>query len=420
MKMVVAIMLALAIGAFAGYSGYLDPVIDRIMRKLDPMLSPDKEVKKATTDAGREVLYWYDPMHPQQRFDEPGPSPFMDMELVPRYADEVEYEPGLVRITPGIQQLMGIRTAQVERVALPRVINTFGSVEYDEGRLSHVHIRVEGWVERLTAQAVGDHVRKGQLLFELYSPTLVNAQDELVQAVRDGRDRMIAASRERLLALGMSRTQIEQVERSGQTLQRVPIHAHHDGVISALSVREGMYVTPETDIMAIADLSTVWMIAEVFEQEFDWLAIGQRAEITLPYIPGEIRTSEITYVYPRLDPVTRAVRVRLPLENPDAKLRLGMWSQVRLFAEPLDDVIAIPREALIRTGHSARVVVREDEQRFRVREVVPGVESGDRIEIRTGLEQGEEVVVSGQFLLDSEAALRAGHDRLEGMDHQHH
>lgn len=419
MKTVIVVILAAALGAYAGHAGYLDPVMTWIKQQLD-IEHTDREVAEKAADPEREVLYWYDPMHPETRFDKPGPSPFMDMDLVPRYADEVAHEPGQVELLPGIQQLTGIRTAMVERTTLPREINTFGVVEYDEGRLSHVHIRVEGWIERLSVRAVGDHVQKGQLLFELYSPTLVNAQDELVQAVREGRGRMIEASRQRLRALGMSTAHIEQVERSGQVMQRVPVHAHHSGVVTEIGAREGMFVTPDTDILVMADLSTIWVIAEVLDQQSDWLAVGQPAKIALHYMPGEIRSSEITYVYPRIDPITRAVRVRLPLENPGHKLRLGMWASVRILADPRESVVAIPREALIRTGHETRVVLREDDHRFHVRKVVPGMESGDQIEILDGLEPGEEIVVSGQFLLDSEAALRAGHDRMEGMDHHHH
>lgn len=417
MKTIILIVIAAVIGAYAGYSGHLDGAVHWIERQIDPDHSRDHDHAQ---EPEREVLYWYDPMHPEQRFDQPGPSPFMDMDLVPRYADETMLDPGEIEVLPGIQQLMGIRTARVERTTLPREINTFGAIEYDEGKLSHVHIRVEGWVERLSVQAVGDYVQPGQLLFELYSPVLVNAQEELVQAVREGRGRMIEASRERLRALGMSNAHIEQVKRSGQAMQRVPVHAHHGGVVIALGAREGMFVTPDTDILVTVDLSTVWVIAEVFDQQADWLAMGQAAAVSLYSEPGQTRASEITHIYPRVDPVTRAVRVRLPLNNPDQKLRLGKWASVRIQADPYEDVIAIPREALIRTGHAARVVLREGDQRFRVREVSPGMESGDQIEILDGLEPGDEIVLSGQFLLDSEAALGPGHDRLEGMDHHHH
>ncbi|MCC5867089.1 MAG: efflux RND transporter periplasmic adaptor subunit [Gammaproteobacteria bacterium] len=368
-------------------------------------------------ETGREVLYWYDPMHPEQRFDEPGPSPFMDMDLVPRYADEADG--ARVNVAPGIQQVMNLRTTRARRGSLPRIIETVGHVGYDQSRLMHIQLRVEGWIEETHVNAVGEQITEGQLLFTLYSTELVNAQEDLLQALRRGADGTVEAARERLRALGVQDEVMTELERRGTALRAVPWLARHDGVVTELGVRRGMFVGPGQVLLETVDLSRIWLTADVFDRHADWLAPGQRAEVTIPYMPGEMRHAEIEHIYPQLDDATRTVRVRLPMDNPDTRLKPGMWSAVRIFANALDDVLMIPREALIRSGHAARVVLREDGQRFEVRQVVAGMESGDWVEIREGLAADEEIVTSGQFLLDSEAALRGGLDRLKGAEHQH-
>lgn len=360
----------------------------------------------------REVLYWYDPMHPEQRFDEPGPSPFMDMDLVPRYADEAIA--GQVRVTPGIQQAMNLRTAPVEQGRLWRLIDTVGHVDYDESRLHQLHPRVNGWIEEVFVDAVGETVEAGQPLFTLYSPELVNAQEEFLHTLQRGTPGAVRAARDKLRALDVQPEAIAELERTGVIQRALPWLARHDGVVTMLGLRQGMFVQPGNKMLELADLSEIWVHADVFDRHAEWLAVGQAAEVSSSYSPGRTVDTTISYIYPELDRTTRSVRVRLPIENPGRGLKPGMWTSVRIFAGPKDDVVMIPREALIRTGHSARVVLREDGERFRVRTVVPGMESGDWVEIREGLEPGEEVVVSGQFLVDSEASLRAGHDRLEG------
>lgn len=371
----------------------------------------------AHEETEREVLYWYDPMHPEHRFDKPGPSPFMDMDLVPRYADEAEAD--RVRVAAGIQQAMNVRTARVERGRLWRRIDTVGRVEYDESRLHHYHPRVQGWIEDVQVNAVGEPVAAGQVLFTLYSPELVNAQEEFLHALRRGDAGTIRAARDKLRALDVQPEVIAELERTRTVQRALPWRARQDGVVATLGIRHGMFVTPGTIMLELVDLSTVWINAEVFDRHADWLAVGQPAEVALSYAPGRTREATVGYIHPQLDEATRTVRVRLPLDNADAELKPGMWTSVRIFAGPVDGVVMIPREALIRTGQAARVVLREDATHFRVRSVVPGMESGDWVEIRDGVEPGEEVVVSGQFLLDSEASLRAGHGRLEGAGHQH-
>jgi membrane fusion protein, copper/silver efflux system len=368
--------------------------------------------------AEREILYWYDPMHPQHRFEEPGRSPFMDMDLVPRYADE-ETEPGQVVVASGVQQTMNIRTALVERGTLPRRIDTVGRVGYDDSRIVHLHPRVEGWIENVHVHAVGDPVRAGQELFTLYSPQLVNAQEEFLHALQRGEPTIVRSAREKLLALGVQREVVAEIERDRRVRQTLVWRAERDAVVSMLGIRHGMFVAPGEELMSLVDLEQLWVTAEVFDRQAAWLEAGQRAEVIASYRPGQRYQTTVAYVYPELDPVTRTVRVRLPVSNSDSGLRPGMWTTVRIFAPPHEDAVLIPREALIRTGESERVVLQDDEQRFRVREVVSGMEAAEQIEILEGLVPGEVVVVSGQFLIDSEAALRAGFGRLEGAEHQH-
>jgi membrane fusion protein, copper/silver efflux system len=366
----------------------------------------------------REVLYWYDPMYPQHRFEAPGRSPFMDMDLVPRYADEI-VEPGEVTVASGVQQTMNVRTAVVERAELPRQIETVGRVGYDESRIVHLHPRVEGWIENVHVHAVGDPVQAGQRLFTLYSPELVNAQEEYLHAVERGEQTLVRSAREKLMALGVQPEVVEELERDRRVQQTLVWRAQRDAVVTMLGIRHGMFVAPGDELMSLVDLEQLWVIADVFDRQAAWLEAGQRAEVIASYRPGERYRTQVEYVYPELDPVTRTVRVRLPVRNSNGGLRPGMWASVRIFAPPREEAVSIPREALIRTGDAARVVLQVDDTRFRVREVVAGMEAGERIEIIEGLTPGEVVVVSGQFLIDSEAALRAGHTRLEGVEHQH-
>jgi membrane fusion protein, copper/silver efflux system len=363
-----------------------------------------------------DILYWYDPMHPEHRFDQPGRSPFMDMDLVPRYAEEAV---GHVSVASGIQQTMNIRTARAQRGALPRRIDTVGRVGYDQSRIHHLHPRVEAWIENVYLHAVGELVRVGDPLFTMYAPELVNAQEEFIFALERGGNGNVRSAREKLLSLAVQPETVAEIERERRVRQSLVWRARHDGIVSMLGIRHGMFVAPGDKLMELVDLSHVWVTADVFDRQAAWLEIGQRAEVKTSYGSEAAFETRVAYIYPELDPDTRTVRVRLPLENADGALKPGMWSTVRIFAPPLEDVVLIPREALIRTGYATRVVVRESETDFRVRNVVGGAESGESVEIREGIDPGEEVVVSGQFLLDSEAALRAGHGRLQGSGHQH-
>jgi Cu(I)/Ag(I) efflux system membrane fusion protein len=363
-------------------------------------------------DAEREILYWVAPMDANYRRDEPGKSP-MGMDLVPVYADEVDNQPGVVKIDPTIVNNLGVRTAVAERSVLMRRIETVGYVTYDEDTVQHVHTRVDGWIEKLVTKATGDPVEKGQLLFELYSPTLVNAQEEFLTAARSGNAALVKASRDRLAALGVSASEVARLDKERTVKQRIRVYAENDGVIAHLGVREGIYVTPATEVMSIAKLDRIWVIAEVFEQQSAWVKPGQKATVELDYLPGTVFEGTVDYVYPELDPKTRTLRVRLRFENADVQLRPNMFARVEIAAEGFGRVVNVPREAVIRGGSMNRVVVALGDGRFEARPVRVGIESGDRVAIRSGLAEGESVVVSGQFLIDSESNIESALERME-------
>lgn len=356
----------------------------------------------------REILYWVAPMDPSYRRDQPGKSP-MGMDLVPVYADEVGSQ---VKVSPAVMQNLGIRTATAQRGTLWRRIDTVGYVEPDQDRLAHVSLRTEGWVERLAVKSEGERVKKGQLLFELYSPTLVATQEEYLQALASGSKTLIRASRDRLEVLGVSQSQIDALERNRRPRQRVQIFAPQDGIVQQLNVREGMFVKPANTLMSLVDLSSIWVIAEVFESQSQWVAPGRPAQMSLTYLPGKTWEGEVDFVYPELDPKTRTLRVRLRFDNPSETLKPNMYASVTIHGAPKQNALTIPAEALIRTGRETRVILAEGEGAFSARAVKVGIQVHDTVEIVSGLEAGERVVTSGQFLIDSEASLNASLQRM--------
>lgn len=405
---VVALLVAIVFGVLIG-------------RSTNSMSGTSPE---AAAGSDREVLYWVAPMDAGYRRDEPGKSP-MGMDLVPVYADEVDGQPGVVAIDATIVNNLGVRTAKAQRGELSRRIETVGYVAYDEDTVQHVHTRVDGWIERLATKATGDAVEKGQLLFELYSPTLVNAQEEYLIALRSANKLLLKASKERLAALGVTGSEIARLDKERTVRQRVRVYAKADGVIAHLGVREGIYVTPATEIMSVAELDRVWVLAEVFERQAAWVKPGQSAIVELDYLPGETWHGSVDYVYPELDPKTRTLKVRLRFDNAAERLRPNMFARVTIQGDGFGEVVHVPREALIRGGSVNRVVVALGDGRFRAQPVEIGIESGDRVAIRKGISVGDLVVVSGQFLIDSESNIEAALKRMdsssdEGLEHSRH
>ena len=392
---VAALLLGLAIGRWSGTGE-------------DPTPNTDNT-------AEREVLYWVAPMDPNYRRDEPGKSP-MGMDLVPVYADETDAVPGTVRIDPRLVNNLGVRTTLAEKGTLSRRIETVGYIGYDEDTLQHVHTRVDGWIEKLATTATGDPVKKGQLLFELYSPTLVNAQQEFLAALRSSNPALRNASRDRLAALGVTAGEVARLEKERTVSQRVRVYAEADGVIAHLGVREGIFVTPATEVMSVARLDRVWVIAEVYERQAAWVEPGQLAEVELDYIPGRRWQGTVDYVYPELDAVTRTLKVRIRFDNEGEVLRPNMFARVTLLAAGTEPVVHVPREALIRGGNVDRVVLSLGGGRFRSQAVETGIESGTRVAIRSGLAAGDRIVTSGQFLIDSESDIESALSRMDERD----
>jgi len=373
----------------------------------------------AEETGAREILYYEAPMDKNFRREEPGKSP-MGMDLVPVYADDEESDEDALRISAAVENNIGVRTDRAVRADLAREVSTVGFIAIDEERATHVHVRTSGWIEKLYRKSVGESVKKGELIFALYSPDLVNAQAEYLQAIRLKQASLKNASAERLKSLGMMESQIKEVEANGKVKQLIEIRAPQDGVIIALNVGEGMYISPSETVFSLADLSQVWVQAEVFEGQSDWVQKGQMAQMTLPFLPGENWSGTVDYVYPIVDPKSRTVQVRLSFANADGRLKPNMYGEISIAAAPVLDVVSIPREALIRTGKTDRVVLALGDGRYRPAEVVAGRESGDRVEIKHGLSAGEAVVVSGQFLLDSEASINGAFLRLLGAaSHDH-
>lgn len=355
------------------------------------------------------------PMHPQIVRDGPARCPICGMNLVPRRQDDGAA--ATVSIHPAIQQAMNLRTATVERGRLEQPISALGTIQVDQSSLTRLTPRTEGWIGEVDVNSPGESVRQGQRLFTLYSRELVNVQDEFLQAVRAGHASQIEATRLRLEVLGVQAAVIERIRERGTPLTWVPWYAEQSGYVAALNVRSGSFVMPGLDVLEIADASNVWLIAEVAGRQMQDLAPGQHAHGRHGSRSGEQVHGQIELVYPELDPTTRTARARIVLDNTNGALRVGDWASVQIDGPAREDALFVPTEALIRTGTEERVVIQEDRQRFSVRQVHAGIDSGEFTEILHGLEVGETVVVSGQFLIDSEASMRAGHSRVSGHDH---
>ena len=366
-------------------------------------------------------LYWVAPMDPDFRRDGPGKSP-MGMDLIPVYADNGldADDPGMIFISPDVVNNLGVRTALVERRSMHTRITTVGYVQYDEDQLVHIHPRVEGWIERLYVQAAGDPVEAGEPLYSLYSPQLVNAQEELLLALNRDNERFVQATEDQLRALQISDAEINDLRNTRQVKQTLTFYAPQSGVVDNLNIREGFFVGPGTTLMSIGSLNDVWVEAEVFERQAALVEAGLPVTMSLDYLPGRLWEGSVDYVYPTLNAQTRTARVRLRFENPDSLLKPNMFAQVTILADAADDVLVIPREAVIRTARQDRVVLAAGNGRFKSVAVSLGRLDDQYAEISHGVEEGERVVVSAQFLLDSESSqtsdfMRMNHDE-EAID----
>ncbi|NWG87165.1 MAG: efflux RND transporter periplasmic adaptor subunit, partial [Hydrogenophilaceae bacterium] len=350
-------------------------------------------------------------MVPDQHFDKPGKSPFMDMDLVPKYADEAGAAG--VAIDPRTVQNLGVRTALAERGRLWRRIDTVGYVRNDDNRVHFLQSRVKGWIEALHIHAVNDPVRRGQVVAEIYSPELYAAQEEFLLALKQQEDKAWAeAARQKLSFLGLSNTQIAALEKSGKPQRRVAYYAPAGGIVSKIAIHPGAGVDTGMSLLEITDLSQVWVTAEVVEDQAAWVAPGKSVEVKVAALPGEVFEGTVDYVYPKLDPTTRTLQVRIVMNNPELRLKPGMYANVTVFGGKGEEAVLVPSEAVIQTGQRALVLVAQGEGRYAPVAVKTGMESEGKTAILAGLSGGEQVVTSGQFLIESEANLKGALARL--------
>jgi membrane fusion protein, copper/silver efflux system len=375
---------------------------------------PASEASVSTPDPGRRVLYWHDPMVPGQKFDKPGKSPFMDMQLVPVYADEGA-DQGSVTINSRVQQNLGIRVAEVTKGALAPAVEAVGGVAYNERNTVVVQARSNGFVEKLNVRAPLDPVRKGQALAELYVPDWVAAQEEYLSVKRlsgAGLGDLVEGARQRLRLAGMDEEQIRLVDSTGKVHARVTVTAPLSGVVAELGIREGTTVMSGALLFRINGLDTVWVNAEVPESLASRVRPGNTVEARTSALPGTVFKGRISTVLPEVNPATRTLKARIELGNPGHRLVPGMFATVNFASAARQEALLVPAEAVIQTGRRSVVIVAQDGGRFAPVEVETGIEADGRTEIRKGLEAGQKVVVSGQFLIDSEASLRAATMRM--------
>ena len=373
-------------------------------------------LKAGDTDpaTGSRILYYHDPMVPGNKFDKPAKSPFMDMMLVPVYAAS-DADQGKITVSSRVQQNLGVRTAGVAEGTLSPQISAVGSIAFNERDQATVQARATGYVERLHVRATLDRVTQGQPLVDLYVPEWVAVQEEFLAIQRmQGNDlaSLVDGARQRMRQAGMSPVQIRQVETSGRAQARVTVTAPIGGVVVELLAREGMTVMPGATLFRINGLSTVWAHAEVPESQSALLRPGSRVQARSPAVPGTTFDGKVQAILPDVNPATRTLKARLELANPGARLVPGMFVSMQFMDMGAGKALLVPTEAIIQTGKRTVVILAEDNGRFRPVDVEAGIESGGQTEVKRGLQAGQRVVVSSQFLIDSEASLKGVEARL--------
>ena len=420
-----AIAAAILLGAI-GY-GFYSVGMNRGMKMADPAsagMAPagDGAQQGSTgTATDKKVLYWHDPMVPQQKFDKPGKSPFMDMQLVPVYAGDAGDE-GTVSISPRVQQNLGVRTAEVTLGALTQRVEAVGSVAFNERDVAVVQARSNGFVDKLYVRAPLDPVRKNQPLAQIYVPEWVAAQEEYLAAKRiaatglsDLMESLQDGARQRMRLVGMSEEQIRLVESTGTVHARFTMHAPISGVVTELGVREGMTIMAGATLFRINGLGTVWINAEVPENIAARVLPGNAVEARTPALLDTTFKGRVNAILPEVAVATRTLKVRIEVANSSGRLVPGMFVTVNFAPVAKKEMLLVPTEAVIRTGSRSVVIVAEGDGKFAPVDVDAGAEGDGQTEIRSGLEAGQKVVVSGQFLIDSEASLRGTTTRMGDM-----
>ena len=379
----------------------------------------------------RKVLYWQDAMNPGMRSNKPGKAPD-GMDLVPVYADESgagsNMPPGTTHISAEKQQLIGVQYGTVESRPLTRTIRAVGRLTYDETRITHIHTKFDGWVNKVYVDFTGQLIRKGQPLFTVYSPELVSTQQEYLIAKRahkylsdapyagvsEGANSLLDSARERLKLWDISDAQIAELDKTGKVQRDLTMYSPVDGFVLDRKAFENVRVTSDTDLYTIADLSTVWANAEVFEYEVPYVKLGQEAAMSLSYFPGENFHGKISYIYPQLDTTTRTLKVRVEFPNPQFKLKPDMYADVQLNIN-YGTRIVVPQDAILDSGAEQVVFVARGDGYFEPRKVEVGPKIDDSVVVLSGLKGGEKIVTSGNFLVDSESHLKSATGQMAGM-----
>lgn len=378
------------------------------------------DASAVTATAERKPLFYRNPMNPEVTSPVPAKD-HMGMDYIPVYADEdQDARAGTVTIDPVTVQNIGVRMATVERKTLAREIHTVGRVDYDEQRIARLHPKTQGWIEELRIGTTGSLIKRDEILLSIYSPQLVSSQQEYLLAlknyenlsispfedVRRGASDLVESSLDRLRLLDVPEHQIQTLEETRQVMKLLHIHSPTEGIVIKVGAREGQFVTPQTELYMIADLASVWVFVDVFEEELPWVNVGDEAEMRVMAVPGATFRGRLTYVYPYAESRTRTIKARLEFDNSELLLKPEMFADVTIHASPRDNAVVVPSEAVIRSGLREQVFVVRAPGKFEPREVEVGVSGSGMTEIRRGLEPGDQVVVSAQFLIDSESKLR--------------
>ncbi len=386
--------------------------------------------RAASSEVGRKVLYYQDAMNPSHRSDKPG-TDSMGMPLIPVYADEAkstrQVPPGTVMITPQKQQLIGVQTAKVERKPIRRTIRTVAQIQADETKIAHIHVKVNGWIDQVYVDFIGKQVNKGEPLFTLYSPDLVSTQQEYLIArrgqnvlasspypeVSQGAASLLRAARDRLRLWDISDEQIKKLDETGEVSRTLTLYSPIDGFVLDRKAFPQVAVTPDMDLYTVADFSSVWAVADVYEYEVPYVRVGQQAEMSLDYLPGKAYAGKVTYIYPQVDPQTRTVKVRLELANSRFELKPQMYAQVQLSVDYGNQTV-VPKDAVLDSGTQQTVFVVRPNGYFEPRQIQVGARLDDQVIVLSGLHRGETIVTSGNFLIDSESRLK---NAMAGMQH---
>jgi Cu(I)/Ag(I) efflux system membrane fusion protein len=414
MKWIAAAVVLLGLGAGGGY-WWARQTMPASTSMASTSSAGDPANGASGTVGKRKILYWHDPMVPGQKFDKPGKSPFMDMQLVPVYADEAA-QGGDVRVSANVVQNMGIRLGKVEKVALNTRLRAVGSVSFDERLLELVQSRVEGYVTRLHVKAPLEHVRRGQPLAAILAPQWQEAEQEylaLLDASSSRAQELRDAARQRLNVLGVPESTIRAVETTRKTSATTTVIAPIDGVVTDLGVREGAAFMAGASLFRINGLATVWVNAQIPESKVSWVPIGSSVQAHATGWPGTTFKGQMIALLPQVDPTTRTLTARVALENPERKLSPGMFVALDFTGAASEPQLVVPSEALIATGERTVVVAARKGGGFDVVNVSVGAEQDGRTAILSGLTEGQSIVVSGQFLIDSEASLKSTANRLE-------